>query len=528
MNSLFLVVFGLGAFGWGYSVFAKRLERALGIDPSRSTPAYSKYDSIDYVPAKNWLVLFGHHFSSIAGAGPVIGPVIAVMLWGWMPALLWIILGSIFIGGIHDFGSLFMSIREGGASVPDIAGEVISKKAKTFFLLFVWLTLILIIAVFAYLAAETFVKEPKVVVPSLGLIPVAMVVGYFLYTLRINATLATVFGLICLLGLLMLGNALPVQGSVIMWLVILLAYAYCASILPVNILLQPRDYLCSFLLFFGLGAGYLGIVLNRPVISMPPYLAWSSSEGYLWPALFVTVACGAVSGFHSLIASGTSSKQLANERYAKRIGYGAMVTEGMVAILALVCAALFFRRGQNPQIILKDQGPIGIFASGFGVITGNLLGKNSSFFAITLLNAFILTTLDTATRISRYLTEEFFGIKNRFFSTFVIVALSAALALSGQWNRIWPAFGAANQLVAALTLFVMTCWLLSKKKPYAFVFFAGIFMLCTTLGALLFQVLRYVRSGNIFLMVVSAALILLALEMAREVFLKISVRRKYG
>ncbi|MEW6075623.1 MAG: carbon starvation protein A [Candidatus Omnitrophota bacterium] len=528
MNSLFLAILGLAAFGWGYLFFAKRFEQLLGVDPSRSTPAYSKYDSIDYVPAKNWLVLFGHHFSSIAGAGPVIGPVIAVMVWGWGPALLWIILGSIFIGGIHDFGSLFMSVREGGASVPDIAGQVISKKAKAFFLLFVWLTLILIIAVFAYLAAETFTKEPKIVLPSLGLIPVAMLVGYFLYTLRINSVLATAFGLVCLGGLLMLGNLLPVKGGTTMWIAVLLAYAYCASILPVNILLQPRDYLCSFLLFFGLGAGYVGLMLSRPMISMPPYLGWSTSEGYLWPALFVTVACGAVSGFHSLIASGTSSKQLANERYAKRIGYGAMVVEGMVAILALVCAALLFRRGENPQLLLKEHGPIGIFGSGFGLITQGLLGANSSFIAITLLNAFILTTLDTATRIARYLTEEFFGIKNRFLSTFVIIVLGAALALSGQWNRIWPAFGAANQLVAALTLFVMTCWLLSKKKPHTCTFVAGVFMLCTTLAALSLQVIRYIKNGNVILLIISSALVLLALEMAREVFSKMAVRRKYG
>ncbi|KPK96452.1 MAG: hypothetical protein AMJ95_14205 [Omnitrophica WOR_2 bacterium SM23_72] len=522
MNSLFIVIVSLVLFIWAYRFYARKFESLVGIDPKRSTPAYTKFDSVDYIPARNWLVLFGHHFSSIAGAGPIIGPVIAVMLWGWFPAVLWVIFGTIFIGGIHDFGSLIISVREGGSSVADVASQAISKRAKVIFSLFVWLSLILVIAVFAYLCADTFVKEPKIVIPSLGLIPTAMVIGYLLYHLRTNSILTTILGLLLLLGLIFLGHVITVNSSLPIWLVILFIYTFIASILPVNILLQPRDYLSSFLLFFGAGLGYIGLLLSRPTITMPYFHAWSSQEGYLWPMLFVTIACGSVSGFHSLVASGTTSKQLANERHAKRIGYGAMVAEAVVALLAILSCAILFKKGESFQADLKNLGPIGLFAKGYGLISKKILGGYGSFIAITILNAFILTTLDTATRIARYLTQELIFIKNRYFSTLIIVALSAALAFSGKWQKIWPIFGASNQLVAALALFVLSCWLLSRQKPVGMTLWPSFFMLITTVGALGFQAIRYFKNKDILLFVISVLLILLALFMVFEVVPKIS------
>jgi len=517
MNSLIIVIIAPALFFWAYRFYAKKLESLWQIDPKRSTPAFSKYDSVDYIPAKNWLVLFGHHFASIAGAGPIIGPVIAVMLWGWLPALLWVVLGTIFIGGVHDFGSLIISVREGGSSIADIAQHVISKRAKLIFSLFVWLALILVIAVFAYLCADTFVKEPKIVLPSLGLIPVAMIIGYLLYHLRVNSVLATILGLVSLTGLIYLGNILPINGSLNVWLLVLLVYCFFASVLPVNILLQPRDYLSSFLLFFGVGAGYIGLLLSRPVITMPAYHKFSTTEGYLWPMLFVTVACGAISGFHALIASGTSSKQIANERHAKRIGYGGMVAEGLVAVLAIIATATLFKRGEDFSAILKTTTPIPIFGKGYGLISRSILGNYGSFIAITILNAFILTTLDTATRISRYLTEELFRIKNRYLSTLLIIISSAALAFSGKWNKIWPVFGASNQLVAALALFVLSCWLLSKNKTTKFTLAPAFFMLITAVAALAFQTVKYFRQKDMILFIVSVLLMILAGFMAREI-----------
>lgn len=526
MNSLFIILITLGLFFLAYRFYAGKLERLWSIDPKRATPAYSKYDSVDFIPAKNWLVLFGHHFASIAGAGPIIGPVIAVMLWGWLPALLWIVLGTIFIGGVHDFGALITSVREGGSSIANIAQDAISYKAKIIFSLFVWLALILIIAVFAYLCADTFIKRPQIVLPSLGLIPIAMLVGYLLYGLRANSVLVTVFGLISLAGLILLGNAMPIKNNLNAWLLILFIYAYFASILPVNILLQPRDYLSSFLLFFSLGAGYLALVLFPTRLAMPYYHKWNTSGGYLWPALFITVACGAVSGFHSLIASGTSSKQIANERHIKRIGYGAMVIEALLATLAVIATAALFGRNQDFNLQLQALGPINIFGQGYGLITRNIFGKYGSFIAIIILNAFILTTLDTATRIARYLSEELFKIKNRYFSTGLIIILGAALALSGKWNKIWPAFGASNQLVAALALFVLSCWLLSKNKTAKFTLLPAFFMLITTVSALIFQVIKYFAQKDIVLLIVSISLLILAGFMFYETIPVILMRKK--
>jgi len=525
MNSLLIVILSSIAFFWAYRFYAKRISALWQIDPKRATPAFSKCDSVDYIPAKNWLVLFGHHFSSIAGAGPIIGPVIAVALWGWFPALLWVILGTIFIGGVHDFGSLITSVREGGSSIADISQDAVSKRAKVIFSFFVWLALILVIAVFAWLCADTFVKEPKIVVPTLGLIPVAILTGYLLYYARVNSVLATALGLILLVGLMFLGNAFPVANNATFWVIILFFYCYVASVLPVNILLQPRDYLCSFLLFFGVACGFIGLILLRPVIDMPPVNRINTSEGMLWPALFVTVACGAVSGFHSLIASGTSSKQIANERYAKRIGYGGMIVEAMVAVLAIVAVAFLFGRS-DAGVVLKIGGPIKVFGAGYGLITKNILGSFGALIAITILNAFILTTLDTATRITRYLSEELFRIKNRYISTFIIVVLGASLALSGKWIKIWPAFGASNQLVAALALFVLSCWLMARKKQAMYTIIPAFFMLLTSIAALITQGFRYFLQKEFLLSLVDAVLIILAGFMVFEITKKISMLRR--
>ncbi|MCM8801169.1 MAG: carbon starvation protein A [Candidatus Omnitrophica bacterium] len=521
MNSLIVVfISGLLLF-WGYRFYAKKLEPLWSIDPKRPTPAYSKYDSIDYIPARNWLVLFGHHFASIAGAGPIVGPVIAVMLWGWLPALIWIILGTIFIGGVHDFGSLVTSLRENGSSVADIASKAISKKAKIIFSLFVWLALILVIAVFAYLCADIFVKEPKIVLPSLGLIPVAMVVGYLMYRFKVNSLFSTILGLVLMVGLLYGAKTLTINMDLKFWFIILFIYAYIASVLPVNILLQPRDYLSSFLLFFGLAVGYIGLFLRHPCITLPACHSWESSEGALWPLLFVTIACGAISGFHSLIASGTTSKQLPNERYAKRIGYGAMVTEALMAVLSIMIVITLFRPEDNLKTILKELGPMKIYGKGYALITDKLLGNQGAFLGMMILNAFILTTLDTATRIARYLTEELFRIKNHYLSTLIIVGLSAGLAMSGKWNRLWPVFGTANQLVAALVLFVLTCWLLSKGKPIRFTIWPAVFMLVITVSSLILGAIKYFSNENkeILLFIISVILVILACFMFWEVML---------
>ena len=529
MNSVPVLIITLLAFWWGIKVYASGIARLWFIDPKRSTPAFSKFDSVDYIPAKNWLVLFGHHFASIAGAGPIIGPVIACILWGWLPALIWIILGSIFIGGVHDFSSLITSVREDGSSIAEIAKGAISRRAKLIFSLFVLLALILVIAVFAYLSAQTFIKDPKIVLPSLGIIPVAVLVGLLFYRYKLNPLLITALGLISLLILILLGNRYPITlgaNGIYIWLGLLIFYAYLASILPVNILLQPRDYISSMLLFIGIGVGIAGLLVSRPNLNAPFYTQWTSQEGYLWPALFVTVACGAVSGFHTLIASGTTSKQLPNERFAKRIGYGSMLTEGVLAVLAVIAVSSIFKSHDLAISELKRLGPIGLFSQGYAGLTDIVLKGWGGFLAVVILNAFILTTLDSATRICRYITEELFAIKNRFISTFIVLFFSGILAFSGKWSKIWPAFGASNQLVAALSLFVVSCWLLSRNRTVKFTLPAGIFMLVTTLAALLFQIIRFYNQKDYILLSINIFLVILALIMSWEVGVKIFYKRR--
>jgi len=424
---------------------------------------------------------------------------------------------------VHDFGALMLSVKEGGHSIADISKQGISQKTKLFFSLFVWLALILVIAVFAYLCADTLVKTPQIIAPSLGLIPLAMLVGYLTYNLRINLFLTSSLGLMLLVLLIFQGEWFSLfmpSFPIYFWIAVLFIYSFFAAVLPVNILLQPRDYLCSFLLFFGIGLGLLGIIFSRAHLSAPAYIKWSTQEGMLWPAMFITVACGALSGFHSLIASGTTSKQLPNERHAKKIGYGAMLVEAILSVIALISVSSILTKNVSGAQLLKSSGPINLFSQGFAKIAQPLLGAYAGFFAMLMLNSFILTTLDTATRICRYLSEELFGIKNRFLSTLLVILASAILAFSGKWTKVWLTFGASNQLVASLSLFVISCWLLHKKKPLKIFLIPAVLILITTLTALFLQGLLYLKTKEWILVFILGLLILLAFFIIWEVFKK--------
>ncbi|MFH0947705.1 MAG: carbon starvation protein A [Elusimicrobiota bacterium] len=541
MNSLIIAVAGIIALIFGYKFYGGLIEKLWGIHSDRKTPAHTRYDGVDYVPAKHWTILFGHHFSSIAGAGPIIGPVLACAYFGWLPALLWIILGTIFIGGIHDFSSLIVSIRNDGKSIADIAQTVMGKKTKIIFSIFLLLALILVIAVFTATTAQTLVVEPKIVVPTFGLIFVAVLIGYMIYIWKKNYVLSTVIGLIMLCLLLFFGNYFPIKvDNIKIWMVILLVYCFIASVLPVNILLQPRDYLSAFLLFFGMIFGYLGLILTHPNINTPMFTGFKSSIGNLWPMMFVFIACGAVSGFHALISSGTTSKQISSEKDAKKIGYGAMITEGALAILALlsVSAGLYWTGGCNsPQFIypelIKSGNYIGTFAVGYGEITKILFGASfGKLIAMLVLNAFVMTTLDTAARITRYIATELFGegfkieiFKNKYFSTFVVVILSGMLAFS-DWKKIWPIFGAANQLIAAIVLIVISLILLTLKKPTKYTFYPAIFMLITTVSAIVYQTVQFFSNGNFLLVFIGIVLLVLTVIIVFEVVVVFKKYRK--
>jgi carbon starvation protein len=488
------------------------IKKIFPIDPQRKTPALERGDSLDYVPAKNWLILFGHHFASIAGAAPIIGPVIAFSVWGWGPAILWIVLGSILFGGVHDFAALYASMRNKGVSIAEVGQNTISKRTKYLFSGFILLTLILVIAVFLYFCAKTFVDKPQIVLPSLGLIPIAIIVGILIYRLNFNVPLATSLGLLGLASLIYLGGKFPIslgKDPLNLWILLLMVYCFFASITPVNILLQPRDYLSAFLLFAGIGLGLLGIFLKGAQIEAPFYITYSGKLGPIFPMLFVTIACGAISGFHSLIASGTTSKQIANELHAPRIGYGAMLCEGLLATIALLSVSVLsidvFKSA------FQKAGPVGAFSRGYGFILTPILGKYGEVFAVLMLNAFILTTLDTATRIGRYVANELLGIKERIFTTLILVILAGLLAISRKWMNIWAIFGASNQLIAALALLVVSAFLLKNEKMIRFTFIPAIIMLSITVSALVYKLNSFLKTGNILLSIVSSLLIILAL-----------------
>jgi carbon starvation protein len=515
MSGILLAVLGACFLIGGYFTYGRLASRVFGVSDANPTPAVSKRDGVDYVPARNWVVLFGHHFSSIAGAGPIVGPIVALMAWGWLPALAWVLGGTVFAGGVHDLGSLVLSLRRGGTSISEASEAVISRWARVMFSVFVLLALLLVVAVFAVLAAESMVAVPAVIPPAVGLIPVAVLVGLLLYRTNLPSWFGTLVGLLSLAGLLFLGSVWKFPtGPTWVWIAGLFVYAFFASTLPVQYLLQPRDYISAFLLFIGLLLGYIGIFVSHPRVNAHAFVGFLPKEGPLWPMLFVTVACGAISGFHSLIASGTTSKQLPREAYAQRIGYGAMVSEGLLSLMVIVMVS---------ALGLASGNPITLFGKAYD-LSVPFLGGYAGAFGVIILNAFILTTLDTATRIGRYVFSELTGIGNRWLTTGFIIVPAALLAFTGSWKVIWPLFGSANQLTAALALLVITSWLLATRKPCWITLIPAIFMLFTTIAALVWQAWVFARSllanpvMNSVLLLITILLLGLSLAMSVMAF----------
>ncbi len=539
MSSLLIAAIAVAALGLGYVIYGRLVRKWLGLDPDMTPPSVALYDSVDYVPAKHWTVLFGHHFASIAGAGPIMGPVIACLFWGWAPALLWVVVGGIFLGGVHDYFALAASVENRGRSVNDLSESVLGKGARTVFGMFVLLALILVVAVFAAAAADTLVDKPEIVIPTFGLILVAMLVGFLIYRTKFPLALSTLLGVAMLFGLLVLGTYVPVRLPVAAparwWTVILLIYSVAASVLPVWFLLQPRDHISYGILFLGMLFGLLGIVIVHPTVKAPAFVAYRAPEGPLWPMLFVMVACGAISGFHSLVSSGTTSKQLPRIRDAGRIGYGAMITESALAVIAIisVAAGLYWSREQIPAGVegtvygeVFRQGWIKAFGVGYGELTKAFFGRQlAPMVGIILLNAFIVTTLDTAARITRYICCELVGdtfrvsvFRNRYVATITVTLAAAALAL-GNWKAIWPIFGSANQLIAALVLIVGTAYLLTRNRPWLFTAIPADFVLITTIGALVLKAIGFLKGSpgtgpNYVLGVIAVVLICLGLFVA--------------
>ncbi|MFW6170140.1 MAG: carbon starvation protein A [Planctomycetota bacterium] len=546
MNGAILLMVGAVLFALAYVFYGGFLQRLFGIDPTRKTPAHTKQDGIDYVPTKA-PVLFGHHFASIAGAGPIVGPVAAVYL-GWGPVVLWIIFGSIFVGAVHDFAALFLSVRHEGRSIGSVIEDHLGVTGRLAFLLFCWVALVLVVAVFAILVAKTFVDESSVATASLLFIGVAPIYGILVHRKNVPILWASVLfvpllfvfiwiGVKVPLDLVELGVCADAAQATNLWLVVLFVYVAIASVLPVWLLLQPRDYLNSYLLYAMIAVGFGGILVVAPEFNMPAFVGWAGTDpkgdlGHVFPILYVTVACGACSGFHALVSSGTTAKQLDSERHIKPIGYGSMLVEGLVALMALISVAILTKESYGTM--LREGNAVKAFAAGLASFSASLGLRESvgaTFFALTI-SAFMLTTLDTATRLSRFVWQELFlpaaGQEERtrlpvwrhFLAhavpaTLVVVAAAGTLALSGSAWDIWPVFGASNQLLAALTLLVVTLMLVRRKANFWVALIPMLFMSVITVWAL-FELLKanLKPEGQTLLVAATGVLLLLALGLA--------------
>lgn len=527
MSSLVLIVGGFVLFIIAYVTYGSYLAKAWGIDSNKATPAHTMSDGVDYVAAKPQ-VLLGHHFSSIAGAGPITGPIQAA-IFGWLPVVLWIVLGGIFFGGVHDFGSLTASMKHRGKSIGIIIEQYIGDFGKKLFSIFAWLTLLLVVAAFTAIVANTFIAVPEAASSSLMFMGIAVVFGYAVYRKGVSLTIATVFGVALLFAAIWLGQLYPLNLSFTTWIIVLSVYIFIASVVPVWILLQPRDYLNSFLLYAMMIGAFVGIIVYHPQMELAPFTAFTvetaTGKQWLFPILFITVACGAISGFHSLVGSGTTSKQINNERDAKIIGYGGMLIECMLAIVAIITAA--YITNDRFAELMADGGPVNVFSDGCGIFMSKLgipFETGKSFVSLAV-SAFALTSLDTATRLGRFIFQEFFEktsadgqisrpiIANKYVATGITVAIGAYMAFGG-YAKIWPIFGSANQLLAALALLALAVWMKSSGRNNKMFIIPMVFMFIATLSALGIQVFNNLGSGNIVMVVLPAVLFILAIVLA--------------
>lgn len=511
MSGVMILVFSIFCFFIAYVTYGSWLAKQWDVDPSRKTPSHELNDGIDYIPAKA-PVLLGHHFASIAGAGPINGPIQAAV-FGWVPVLLWIIIGGIFFGAVQDFSSIIVSIRHKGKSLGEVIEENIGYRCKILFTIFSWLVLLLVVAAFSDIVASTFQgytvaadgtrvynsANGSVATASMLFIPLSVVFGFLVHRKNAPLAVSSIAGVGLLVVCIAVGLKYPIYLSKTFWLGMVFIYIFIASVTPVWILLQPRDYLNSFLLYFMIAAAIIGIVGSNPTVNLPAFTGWASSFNgqSMFPYLFITVACGAISGFHSLIGSGTTSKQLDNEKDAKLIGYGAMLIECGLAVVALIAVGALFTNNEMPK-----GTPAVVFASAisgfFRTLGMGEIAVSTTFTVISLaISAFALTSLDTATRLGRFMFQELFAAKagekagnirkslgNMYVGTFATVLLGGVLCLGG-YKNIWPLFGACNQLVAVPCFLGVFVWLSKKGKNNKMLFIPMVFMLMATMSSLL-------------------------------------------
>ena len=514
MSALVLIILAIVIFVVAYLTYGRYLAKTWGIDPTRKTPAYELEDGVDYCPAKT-PVLMGHHFSSIAGAGPINGPIQAAF-FGWIPCFLWIVIGGIFFGAVQDFGALFVSIRHKGKSLGEVIEENIGRRTRVLFTVFAWLVLLLVIAAFGDIVANSFIgashggsaSNGSVATASLLFIPLAIGFGFLVYRKNAPMVVASVVGVILLAACVAIGLVCPLDLPKNFWIGFVFLYIIIASVTPVWILLQPRDYLSSFLLYFMMIAAVVGIIgatiVNPESVKIvtPAFTGFAVGNNYLFPTLFITIACGAISGFHSLIASGTTSKQLANEKDAQMVGYGSMLIECVLAVISLIAIGTLSVDGS--QAAVKEA--LGLSAISptiiFGTAISNFfatIGFGASAVAATktiimlAVSCFCLTSLDTGTRLGRFMFQELFAgtnagkklkLDNMYVATVITAFFGFVLCLAG-YTKVWPLFGAANQLVAVPAFLAIAAYLKKIGRNNKMLYIPIVFMAVATISSLI-------------------------------------------
>ena len=572
MNVLFFLLVAIGAYVLASIFYARYIARSMGEDPGNPTPARIINDGRDYVPTKRYIV-FAHHFSSIAGAGPILGPTIAI-LYGFMPAWIWIILGGIFIGAVHDYTVLFTCMREGGKSMAVVAKRTLGNTGFNLFIIFTILMIVLVTSAFLSATAisltslwplknigvsdghsflKTVVKDGVVMGKIGGIASMSVIIitlcspflGWLIYKRGIKSYVAHVLAVLICVVSVYVGILCPVSLSPTIWMIVISIYVLFAAGWPVWMVLQPRDFINVHILYIGMVLMFLSVLLagfGGMTISVPYFNLADGVQhlGLLWPMMFITIACGAISGFHALVAGGTTGKQLMNERGARYVGYNAMLLESALAVCVLIAIGVGLDFADYKAIVWPvEPGVKSNPILGFSLAAGNLFNKGlgipltlGTVFGILLVEGFVVTTLDTAIRLNRYLFEELWTIvfknppaivKSFWFNSGLSVILMWVLAYSNAFSTLWPIFGTANQLLAALGLIAVSAWLLMKGKKYLFALIPAAFMIITTMASLIILLRKYISTSNYILVVTDCMLFLLAVAvivLALRTFLK--------
>ncbi|MGE5585529.1 MAG: carbon starvation protein A [Bacillota bacterium] len=490
MNSVVALIIGFAVALIGYYWYARYFdEKVIQVDPKKATPARMYMDGVDFIPTSKH-VLFGYQFKSIAALGPVLGPIISLQ-WGWLPGLLWILLGTFLIGWIHDYSSAIVSLRNDGETFGALSYKLISPRGRVILLSFMYFYLLLIVSAFGSIVANMLKGTPSVPLAILALMAVGLLSGFLIYKKKMDILLVTVLMVVLSLVSIWLGTVVPIGGSYAVWVVFGLLFSFIGAVLPIWSYTQPINYISFYLVALGMLGAVVGILVGRPDFSVPVFTTYSIGVGPLWPILFVTIACGAISGWHSLVSSSGTARQLENETDTRYVAGGAMYMEMILGLIALIIGAATFATFDDYAANLKALGPAGIFAAGLGALLGKL-GIASEFgkaFAGAMLVILAITIMQLAVRFMRIATAEIAGegspfFRNTYVGAFIAVLLTYILVTTGTWSYIWTLFGGANQLMAALALMLVSIWLAKEGKAWYYTFFPMLFMLITTIAAL--------------------------------------------